>query len=384
MKERDWNIIKLLSRKLLGQASADEERRLDTWRQENARHQQLWDELFRPEACAENEQRLAAFPPEERWREVEDRLTASRPRRIGRWMRYAAAVVLAAGLVGGGWHYLHRPSDTKDQQICAIEAGTTSAQLILGDHEVILLTSTDDRCIYNELQGVRILQEAGNLKYTTERNLPDTLIYNQVRTLTGMEYYVTLAEGTQIHLNAESLLTYPVFFQGDTRTVTFEGEGYFQVSRDAQHPFSVKLGDVSLEVLGTSFNIRAYADEPQMFITLESGALAMNGQSIKPGEQLIYDKESQSILIREVNTKEHVSWHEGHFLFRNERLEDILHYLARWYDFTYTFADEEAKNVRIGAYFERYNSLQPILNMLKRTELVDFEVKGKNIRFSSF
>ena len=128
----------------------------------------------------------------------------------------------------------------------------------------------------------------------------------------------------------------------------------------------MKLGDVSLEVLGTSFNIRAYADEPQMFITLESGALAMNGQSIKPGEQLIYDKESQSILIREVNTKEHVSWHEGHFLFRNERLEDILHYLARWYDFTYTFADEEAKNVRIGAYFERYNSLQPILNMLKR------------------
>ena len=123
MKERDWNIIKLLSRKLRGQASAEEERRLDAWRQENARHQQLWDELFRPEACAENEQRLAAFPPEERWREVEDRLKASRPRRIGRWMRYAAAVVLAAGLVGGGWHYLHRPSDTKDQQICAIRTG---------------------------------------------------------------------------------------------------------------------------------------------------------------------------------------------------------------------------------------------------------------------
>lgn len=384
MKERDRNIIKLLSRKLLGQISDDEERTLDEWRKENTRNQRLWDELSRPEAYAENEKRLAAFPPDERWQAVKRELKGGSTRLYLRWMRNAAAIILTAGLIGGGWYYLHRPTDTKDQPVCAIEAGTTSAQLILDDSKVIILTSNNDRCIYNELQGIRILQEAGNLKYTVGRNLPDTLVYNQVRTLTGMEYYVTLAEGTQIHLNAESRLTYPVFFQGDTRTVTFEGEGYFQVSRDEQHPFCVKLGDVTLEVLGTAFNVRAYTDEPQAIITLESGALAVNGQHIKPGEQLIYDKESQSILIRAVNTKEYVSWHEGHFLFRNERLEDILHYLARWYDFTYSFADEKAKDVRFGAYFERYNSLEPILNMLKRTELVDFKVTGKNIRFSSF
>ena len=365
MKERDWNIIKLLSRKLLGQASAEEERRLDAWRQENARHQQLWDELFRPEACAENEQRLAAFPPEERWREVEDRLKASRPRRIGRWMRYAAAVVLAAGLVGGGWHYLHRPSDTKDQQICAIEAGTTSAQLILGDREVILLTSTDDRCIYNELQGVRILQEAGNLKYTAERNLPDTLIYNQVRTLTGMEYYVTLAEGTQIHLNAESLLTYPVFFQGDTRTVTFEGEGYFQVSRDAQHPFSVKLGDVSLEVLGTSFNIRAYADEPQMFITLESGALAMNGQSIKPGEQASLQTDG-GFAVQKVDVSQYIHWREGYFYYDNVTLLDIMKELGRWYNVSVVFCNAEAMESRLHFVADRRQDLQHALTLLNR------------------
>ncbi len=384
MKERDWNIIKLLSRKLLGQTSHDEERILNEWRKENARHQRLWNELFRPEAYAENEKRLATFSPEKPWHEVKRQLRSRRPRHHFRWMRYAAAMLLVAGLVGGGWYYQHRLSDTNDQQAYVIEAGTTSAQLILDDRKIIMLTSTDDRCIYNELQGIRILQESGNLKYTASHDLPDTLVYNQVRTLTGMEYYVTLVEETQIHLNTESRLTYPVFFQGDTRTVKFEGEGYFQVSSDKQHPFCVELGDVMLQVTGTAFNVRAYADEPQILITLESGELAVNGQHIKPGEQLIYDKKSQVILIRAVNTKEHVAWHEGYFLFRNERLEDILHYLARWYDFTYSFDDEETKNVRFGAYFERYNSLEPILNMLKRTELVDFKVMGKSIRFSSF
>ena len=109
----------------------------------------------------------------------------------------------------------------------------------------------------------------------------------------------------------------------------------------------------------------------------------MNNCRIYPGEQLIYDKESHTVITRSVNPKEFVAWHEGYFLFRNERLEDILHYLARWYDFTYTFTDEAAKNIRIGAYFERYNSMQPILNMLQRTELVTFTVKDRTIEFSS-
>ena len=386
MKEKDWNIIKLLSRKLLGDASKEDERQLDNWRNENPRHQQLWEELTRPDGYLHNEKKLETFPAEERWAEVEKRLVASRRSFFQRhkWINYAAAAICAVCLAGGAWYYTNHQVQMTTTQSYNIAAGTTSAQLILNDRNIILLDSNDDRCIYNELQGIHILQEAGNLKYSVDKNLPDTLVYNQVRTLTGMEYYVTLAEGTQIHLNAESDLTYPVFFQGDTRKVRFEGEGYFQVSKDKQHPFLVDLGDVTLQVLGTSFNLRAYADEPQIQITLESGALALNGQEISPNEQLIYDKKSHTILTRHVNTKEYVSWHEGHFLFRNERLEDILHYLARWYDFTYEFTDEAAKNVRIGTYFERYNSMEPILNMLKRTELVDFKVTGKNIRFSSF
>ena len=256
----------------------------------------------------------------------------------------------------------------------ALQYDQSPQQIRLEEEDAAVNLTADDSISFRNVPAPAVVAQAPVCEVKTKR----------LSTPRGMDFKVILPDGSEVWLNAESTIEFPTAFHDGLRQVRLQGEAYFKVAHDERSPFIVTSEQMNVRVLGTSFNIRAYADEPQMFITLESGALAMNGQSIKPGEQLIYDKESQSILIREVNTKEHVSWHEGHFLFRNERLEDILHYLARWYDFTYTFADEEAKNVRIGAYFERYNSLQPILNMLKRTELVDFEVKGKNIRFSSF
>lgn len=384
MKEKNWHIICLLSRWLTGNASADEEQELKAWRAESARHRRLWQEVTRAGAYEEEEKKLASFPADERWAHVRKRLRGSGMFGTfgNKYLRYAAAFLVTAGLVAGAWYAVGLRSGGEQLSACNIRAGVSSAELVLGNRQTITL-STDNQCIYNELQGISILQSSGSLRYRADGNLPDTLVYNQVRTFTGMEYQIVLAEGTHIYLNAESRLTYPVFFQSAERNVSFEGEGYFQVAKDAEHPFVIRLGDAALRVLGTSFNLRAYADEPQIQITLEEGVLEMNNCRIYPGEQLIYDKESHTVITRSVNPKEFVAWHEGYFLFRNERLEDILHYLARWYDFTYTFTDEAAKNIRIGAYFERYNSMQPILNMLQRTELVTFTVKDRTIEFSS-
>jgi len=89
-----------------------------------------------------------------------------------------------------------------------------------------------------------------------------------METLTGMEYTLTLSDGTRVYLNAESRLKYPVVFRGTERVVELSGEAYFKVSKDALRPFVVKMNGVNVRVLGTSFNVRSYADEGQVVTTL--------------------------------------------------------------------------------------------------------------------
>ena len=165
-----------------------------------------------------------------------------------------------------------------------------------------------------------------------------------------MEYTLTLSDGTRVYLNAESRLKYPVVFRGTERVVELSGEAYFKVSKDALRPFVVKMNGVNVRVLGTSFNVRSYADEGQVVTTLVEGKVKVNDQDI---------------------VEQYVAWQEGTFVFRNERLENIMKTLGRWYGVEFHFIDERAKEIRIGARFGRYDDMQPIVDMIKKTNLVE-------------
>ena len=192
-----------------------------------------------------------------------------------------------------------------------------------------------------------------------------------METLTGMEYTLTLSDGTQVYLNAESRLKYPVVFRGAERVVELSGEAYFKVSKDALRPFIVEMNGVNVRVLGTSFNVRSYADEGQVVTTLVEGKVKVNDQDIVPGEQAVYSKNDGSTTVRQVEVEQYVAWQEGTFVFRNERLENIMKTLGRWYGVEFHFLDERAKEIRIGARFGRYDDMQPIIDMIKKTNLVE-------------
>ena len=171
-----------------------------------------------------------------------------------------------------------------------------------------------------------------------------------------MEYTLTLSDGTRVYLNAESRLKYPVVFRGTERVVELSGEAYFKVSKDALRPFVVKMNGVNVRVLGTSFNVRSYADEGQVVTTLVEGKVKVNDQDIVAGEQAVYSKNDGKTTVRQVEVEQYVAWQEGTFVFRNERFH---------------FIDERAKEIRIGARFGRYDDMQPIVDMIKKTNLVE-------------
>lgn len=380
INEKYFRIAEKIAAWLTGVASEDDRRQLDEWQRENARHDALFQELSDVGNFRENQQQLSRFPAGEAWRKIETRLE---PRRtIRRAAKYAALLLL---LLGAGLCYrlMKRPVRVETTVLTqAIPSGKQGAKLHLGNGNVVEMTA-DDHFTYAEVDGTLIRKDTQGIDYTQMQAEEDTVVYNQMETLTGMEYALTLSDGTRVFLNAESRMTYPVAFRGEQRVVELVGEAWFKVAKDSRHPFIVRMNGVDVKVVGTIFNARSYANESDIVTTLVEGKVEVNGQRILPGQQATFMRNTGKLIVRTVDADQYTAWRQGRFLFRNERLEDMMKTLARWYGIEYHFLDEEVKDLRFGARFNRYEDMNPILDMLKKTNLVTVVQTNRSIYLSA-
>lgn len=187
---------------------------------------------------------------------------------------------------------------------------------------------------------------------------------------------ITLADGTQVWLNAESSLRYPVAFSGKERKVEITGEAYFEVAKNTQMPFYVTSNDVSIKVLGTHFNVNAYPEESIRKVTLLEGLVnvstGMANLKLTPGQQAAIGNTMQ--LNKECNTEEVMAWKNGFFAFSHANLNEILKQLSRWYaiDVVYKVAGNKQE---FSGKIDRHLGLSEVLKILERTG-VHFKVEG--------
>lgn len=383
MKQTIFHIAERIAAWLTGSASDQEMQELEAWKRGKVGREKLLEELATPEEFADNQQQLGRFSAQEAWKKMQGRLeekNTGTARWRGGW-KYAAAILLLLGV--GGWYFVvNRPVPVEVTVIAkAIPSGSQGARLTLGNGKVVDVTP-DNQFTLAEMDGTMIRKDASGIGYRPADKTGDTLVYNRMETLTGMEYTLTLADGTLVYLNAESSLKFPVAFRGHQRVVELVGEAYFKVAKDAQHPFVVKMSGVELKVVGTSFNARSYADEPQVVATLVEGRIEVNGRQITPGQQMTFTRTTGKLAVANVDTEQYTAWQQGRFVFRNERLEDVMRTLARWYGVEYHFVDEASKDIRLGARFARYDSMSPIIDMLRKTELVEVLQTNRSLYIS--
>lgn len=191
---------------------------------------------------------------------------------------------------------------------------------------------------------------------------------------------ITLADGTQVWLNAESSLRYPVAFSGKERKVEITGEAYFEVAKNANMPFYVTANEVSVKVLGTHFNVNAYGDENTLKVTLLEGLVnvskGMANLKLTPGQQAAIGK--TIALNKECNTEEVMAWKNGFFAFSHADLNEILKQLSRWYaiDVAYKATDNKQE---FSGKIDRGLGLSQVLKILERTG-VHFKIEaGKKL-----
>ncbi|MES1249775.1 MAG: FecR domain-containing protein, partial [Chitinophaga rupis] len=243
------------------------------------------------------------------------------------WLRYAAAVILIAGLGAYIWInnlHPHRPSAENtitSLPVNDIIPGGQKAVLTLADGTAIPLDSAANGQLATQ-QGSQILKKEGQIIYTPVNQGQGSMAYNTLRTPRGGTYQLSLPDGTKVWLNAASSISYPVAFAGKERVVEMTGEAYFEVAPHAQMPFRVKINETnSIEVLGTQFNVKAYTDDERISTTLLQGAVrvASNGKKItlKPGEQAQASVQQLSVkTLGQTGMSEAMAWKEGRFNFQ--------------------------------------------------------------------
>ena len=196
----------------------------------------------------------------------------------------------------------------------------------------------------------------------------------------GQDYHLTLADGTQVWLNAESRLEFPDRFNGSTREVRLQGEAYFEVKKDAKRPFIVHSDYLTTRVLGTSFNMRARSHRDAN-VTLVSGRVQVKAgeisQVLTPGHQA--SLAGSQISVMAVDTYPITQWKEGFFYFDNQTLFFIMQELSRWYGVNVSFDDTSKMQVRLHFVVERSRSLREAIANLNALGVVHATVDGNMV-----
>lgn len=198
---------------------------------------------------------------------------------------------------------------------------------------------------------------------------------------------ITLPDQTTIVLNRYSSLSYPKRFRGKERKVRLEGEAYFEVSKDAAHPFKVETGTVRVQVLGTHFNIDAYPEDTEIKTTLLEGSVSVSltggtgtGLVLSPNESAIYDKEQKSLTLHTENdASEEVCWQDGILLFKNAPLQEIARKLSNAFRTVIRIEETELQNYRMTATFADSESLEEILSLLCRNQKFEYTKTNDHI-----
>jgi len=302
------------------------------------------------------------------------------------WVKYAvAASVVAFVVIYNTLNNGALKNLVKEDAIVntSIEIGTNKAILTTEDGSNITLAK-------GEVLSLENLKSNGEeLVYSKNQTNKKEIAYNYLTIPRGGQFFVKLSDGTQVWLNSESKLKYPVaFVMGEKRTVELVyGEAYFDVSPSTEHngaKFIVTNNNHEIEVLGTEFNVKAYSNESNITTTLVEGKVNIKYQGeeylLLPNQQSVLDRNTNTITFKDVDVFHEISWKEGIFSFNNTTLKEIMVVLSRWYDFDVEFKDKMVEKELFVGTLGKNEKIEDILKNLKELGIINkYEFHDKKI-----
>ncbi|NOY47300.1 MAG: DUF4974 domain-containing protein, partial [Chlorobi bacterium] len=258
--------------------------------------------------------------------------------KIKKVFKYAAVAILFIS-VG---YYIHVENKTEKIDVTTIKKNEIILQLDNGNIKVLSEDGTEK--VVNK-DGIVIGSQKGNqLIYDKKPNI-EKLVYNTLTVPYGKRFELKLSDGTHIYLNAGTSLKYPVkFLKGKNRQVFLNGEAFFDVTKDANHPFIVNMNNVGIKVFGTKFNASSYPENEAINTVLVEGSVSIFNNNneydektamlLNPGYMASWNKYNKRISIEKADVAMHTAWIDGRILFRHLPFKNIIKQLERHYDVT--------------------------------------------------
>ena len=359
-------ISDLLYKYTINALNDDERRELDAWVAARPDRQSYLQMLSSPQSLQDDYRRRKSIDVQKAIREMEARIgkTEKASRSSGsRFPFFRIAAVLVLLLVGGTFWY-HRgqtrvtPPEISEEVQLAMEQsrkmGKSGAEVLSGK-AVKEVMSTEERALYHvDDNFAEQLEEA-----------------RRITTYQNKEYWVTLDDGTLVHLNYDSRLIYPEHF-GDRRDVILDGEAYFMVAKEKSRQFVVHTPQGDVKVYGTEFVVNTRKsdaeDHKDMYVVLVKGSVGFTAndgreQMLTPGQEL--SMVHSQLTVTDIDTAPFVAWNEGEFVFNNWSLERIMSVISRWYGLKVEFANSSLGGRKFSGSLSRYEDIKPTIETIE-------------------
>lgn len=365
--EKYIRMCRLAIKRRLSPIDQQDEEKLEAWLQESEENRELYNSIDHIDPAE-----LKDYYPNT---DIEYQLSQFYKKRkrsvhsiVWRWSA-AAVVVLACGI---SFYLMDKTEPIISSPVKSLPGGVS---LVLSDGRQIDLSTT------TRPDTVEMGAAIANVQQNTLIYSPsDTAREVKLNTLIvprGTSFHLVLSDGTRVWLNADSKITYPVIFTGDTREVHLEGEAFFDVKRNEQAPFTVNTDQLNVRVLGTKFNVNTFADNGFASTALVEGSVEVSGkmgtlQRLIPGQVAMIDSIGK-IQVVDMELKPYTAWIDDMFCFRNAPLSEILKQVERYYNVKVVYNADYREEYYTGDIY-RNKPLQTLLDVLEMTIPVKFEL----------
>ena len=215
--------------------------------------------------------------------------------------------------------------------------------------------------------------------------------YKEVRfihkfTAYGERELVTLPDSSKVWLNSGSTLIYPSRFVSKERNVCLTGEAFFDVTKDKEHPFIVDVNQIRLKVLGTSFNVCSYPDNPEITTTLESGKIQVDIEGkdqtylLSPHDHLVYNSQTGQVDISHLDIDNYSVWRTGALYFNDAKFRQVITQLERAYNVKIHIRNDQFDDQTIRVHFNSNESIEEVMSIIKMLiPALHYEIKGQDV-----
>jgi ferric-dicitrate binding protein FerR (iron transport regulator) len=385
--EKAYRIAYLIAGYIRKILTIEEHDELDDWVAASDENMRLFEDLTNEDHIAANLAWMDKVQTEKALKQTMARLSFEPATRVIKQKRRWPGLIAASLLLAIAAFFIFRKNGTTSHNLATnsnatmdILPGGNRATLTFSDGSVTDLAKINNGTIRQE-NGATIQKNAeGELRYE-KTNASDATVFNTLTTPKGGQFALTLSDGTRVWLNAQSSLRYPVQFGDSIREVELNGEAYFEVAKNKLQPFIVRLAPgEAVKVLGTEFNIMAYAAEAAKKITLVEGSVqvrATAGQlQLKPGQQALLKQDLLS-LQPNADVDAATGWKKGVFSFHEAEIYELMRQVERWYDVDVIYKTTTTEH--FNAIISRKETVSKLLQLLELTGKIHFKIENKTI-----